>query len=217
MKKGSGKKKKAKPRARVRPKGSPATGQKLPANAVFLVGFMGAGKSTVGRALGSQLNWIFEDLDDRIEARAGRTVAEIFRDSGEAEFRHAEHEALREVLEELRRGTGRIIALGGGAFAQKKNAVLLKASGLPAVFLNAAVEELWQRCCSQASASGAERPLLRNLDDFRKLYRSRRAAYSKAGFTIRTDSRTVDAIAAEIVETLGLKKIAMRTDEGEFE
>ena len=55
-------------------------------NAVFLVGFMGAGKSSVGRALGQRLNWVFEDLDDRIETREGRTVAEIFRDAGESEF-----------------------------------------------------------------------------------------------------------------------------------
>ncbi len=63
---------------------------------------MGAGKSSVGRALGQQLNWLFEDLDDRIQAREGRTVAEIFRDSGEAEFRRAEHAALQHVLQEKR-------------------------------------------------------------------------------------------------------------------
>ena len=76
---------------------------RLPGNSVFLVGFMGAGKSSVGRALGQRLNWIFEDLDDRIQAREGRTVAEIFRDSGESEFRRAEHAALRACA----RGTAR--------------------------------------------------------------------------------------------------------------
>ena len=73
---------------------------------------MGAGKSSVGRALGQRLNWIFEDLDDRIEARERRTVAEIFRDSGELEFRRAEHAALQQVLAGIgrrwraNRGTG---------------------------------------------------------------------------------------------------------------
>jgi len=79
---------------------------------------MGAGKSSVGRALGQRLNWIFEDLDDRIQAREGRTVAEIFRDSGESEFRRAERAALQDVLRELTGGGFRIVALGGGAFVR---------------------------------------------------------------------------------------------------
>ncbi|HTS09821.1 MAG TPA: shikimate kinase, partial [Candidatus Eisenbacteria bacterium] len=57
---------------------------------------MGAGKTSVGRTLGQRLNWAFEDLDDRIQQREGRTIAEIFRDSGELEFRRAEHNALRQ-------------------------------------------------------------------------------------------------------------------------
>ena len=89
---------------------------------------MGAGKSSVGRALGQRLNWLFEDLDDRIERRERRTVAEIFRDSGEPAFRQAEQAALRHVLEELRGGVARIVALGGGAFAHPGNAALLKAA-----------------------------------------------------------------------------------------
>src|SRR5262249_6652771 len=59
--------------------------------AIFLVGFMGAGKTTVGQALALQLGWPFEDLDDRIQAREKRTIEQIFRESGEAEFRRAEH------------------------------------------------------------------------------------------------------------------------------
>jgi len=178
---------------------------------------MGAGKSSVGRALGQRLNWVFEDLDDRIEARAGRTVAEIFRDSGESEFRQAEHAALQQVLRELRGGGARIVALGGGAFAQKKNAALLKSSSLPTVFLDAPVEELWQRCCVQASQSGTERPLLRSLEEFRQLYETRRSGYSGASLQIQTGSRTVETIAAEIAQALGLKKFTMRTEQGEVE
>ena len=76
------------------------SGRVLPRpDAVFLVGFMGAGKSSVGAALGRRLNWIFEDLDDRIERRERRTVAEIFRESGEPAFRRAERSALQDVLE----------------------------------------------------------------------------------------------------------------------
>jgi shikimate kinase len=215
--KASGKTVKATPRTRVRPKRSSTVALALPGNVVFLVGFMGAGKSSVGRVLGQRLNWIFEDLDDRIEAREGRTVADIFRDSGESEFRRAEQAALQQVLEELRGGVARIVALGGGAFVQKQNAALLSASGVPTVFLDAPVDELWQRCCSQASQTGTERPLLRSLKAFRKLYETRRRDYSKASLQIQTGSRTVDTIVAEIAETLGLKKIAMRTEPGEVE
>src|SRR6202051_3487646 len=98
------------PRKRVRSKRAPTVAS---VRAVFLVGFMGAGKSSVGRVLAQRLNWIFEDLDDRIEAREGRTVAEIFRDSGESEFRRAEHAALEQVLAELRRGSATHLVLCG--------------------------------------------------------------------------------------------------------
>ena len=204
-----------KQRLRRKPPKATATGPAT--NAVFLVGFMGAGKSSVGRALGQRLNWVFEDLDDRIAAREGRSVAQIFRDSGESEFRRAEHAALQHVLDELRGGIARIVALGGGAFVQKENAALLKASGVPTVFLDAPVEELWQRCCTQAAQAGVERPLLQNVDQFRKLYKTRRAHYAKASLKVQTGSRTVEIIAAEIAKMLGLKEIALRTEQGEGE
>jgi shikimate kinase len=166
---------------------------------------MGAGKSSVGRALAQRLNWIFEDLDDRIERRQGQTVAEIFRAGGEQEFRRAERAALQEVLEELPRGPSRIIALGGGAFVQKGNAALLKAARVPTIFLDAPVEELWRRCQEQASKVGAQRPLLGSTERFFALYEARRNGYSKASVRIETGSRSVEEIASEIARTLGLR------------
>jgi len=177
---------------------------------------MGAGKSSVGRALGERLNWIFEDLDDRIERREGRSVAEIFRASGESGFRRAEHDALRDLLAELG-GGGRIIALGGGAFVEQNNAALLKHSGLPTIFLDAAVDELWRRCCTQAQEAGVERPLLGSRQQFRKLYQHRRRSYRRASLTISTRRRTVEEIADAITQTLGLKAIAIRVEQGEVE
>jgi shikimate kinase len=178
---------------------------------------MGAGKSSVGRALGQRLNWLFEDLDERIERRERRSVAEIFRDSGEDEFRRAEHAALRQALEESRGGVARIVALGGGAFVQPQNAALLRKAGVPVVFLDASVEESWRRCSEQAEAAGTERPLLKSLEQFSDLYRARRRGYAKAGFTIETDGREVDAIAAEIANKLGLREIKVRRQEGDAE
>ena len=181
---------------------------------IFLVGFMGAGKTTAGRALAQQLNWLFEDLDERIERREHRTVPDIFRNSGESEFRRAEYSALRDVIEELRAGVVKVVALGGGAFAQDSNVALLKAASVPTVFLDAPVEELWRRCCRQTNT---ERPLLRSIDQFRELYEARRASYLHASYRIQTGGRAQDEIAAEIVETLGLKKIEIRAQQGEIE
>src|ERR1700722_16870699 len=113
--------------------------------AVFLVGFMGAGKSSVGRSLARRLGWSFEDLDDRIEAHARRSVPEIFRDLGETEFRRLETTSLRELLSELGAGP-RVVALGGGAFAQPENAALLEHAGVPVIFLDGSAEELFRRC-----------------------------------------------------------------------
>jgi shikimate kinase len=226
LKKRSGKTAEVKSRIRVRLK-APRKPSTIPA--VFLVGFMGAGKTSVGRALGQRLNWLFEDLDDRIVRYEGRTVQQIFRESGEQEFRRAEHQALRDLLEGSagRRspvarasGTrimGRVIALGGGAFVQPKNATLLKAAGVSTVFLDASADELWQRCCQQATEMGAERPLLRSPEQFRKLYNERRKSYSKAGMTVQTSNRSIDEIAAEIVQKLGLNDIPVRIEQGEVE
>jgi shikimate kinase len=219
LKKRSGKPARGKLRKRAR-SNSPKRSAGSPVTAVFLVGFMGAGKTSVGRALGQRLDWIFEDLDDRIERREGRTVPQIFRDSGESAFRKAEHGALRDLLEESSGSASsarRIIALGGGAFVQKNNASLLKQSRMPIVFLDASVDELWQRCCQQASEAGAQRPLLRSQEQFRKLYQERRKSYAKAFMTVDTGNRTVDEVAAEIAQKLGLNEIPIRIEEGEVE
>jgi shikimate kinase len=177
---------------------------------------MGAGKSSVGAALGRRLNWNFEDLDDRIERRERRTVAQIFRESGEPAFRRAERSALQDVLEGIH-DQARVVALGGGAFVQGSNAELLRSSGVPIIFLDAPVEELWERCCRQANEAAAERPLLRSLDHFRELHEKRRPQYCEASLTIETGGRTVDEIADEIAAKLGLKMLDQRSQEGDVE
>ena len=168
--------------------------------AVFLIGFMGAGKTSVGRALGERLGWAFEDLDERIERRERRTVPEIFRESGESEFRRAEHAALKELFSELSAGAEKIVALGGGAFVQEHNARLIEAASVPTVFLDADVEELWRRCREQRT----ERPLLGSLESFRSLCEARRPHYLKASLRQETSGKTIEEIAAEVVRALGL-------------
>jgi shikimate kinase len=165
--------------------------------AVCLVGFMGAGKSSVGAALSRQLGWPFVDLDERIQSREGRTIEEIFRQSGEAGFRREEQAALRDLLRDFA-SSSVVIALGGGAFVQAENAALLKRSGIPTVFLDAPVEELFRRCQEQQ----LDRPLRRDQEQFRQLHEVRRAGYLGAGMRIETSGKDVDTVAAEVARSL---------------
>jgi shikimate kinase len=179
--------------------GRSASGRISAAQAVVLVGFMGAGKTSVGRALGQQLGWNFEDLDDRIQAREQRSIERIFRESGETEFRRAEHAALLELLAEVG-SSPRVVALGGGAFVQPENAALLAQAGVPVVFLDAPVEELFRRCRQEA----VERPLRRDRADFVALYEKRRPHYLTAGLRVDTNGKNLDEVAEEVRRGLGI-------------
>ena len=169
--------------------------------AVFLVGFMGAGKTSVGRALSRRLGWEFEDLDDRIQAREKRKIEEIFERSGEAYFRRAEHEALRELIFGLS-SSPRLIALGGGAFTQARNARLLAQGGFLTIFLDAPIEELFRRCQQEP----VERPLRRDFQQFRELNEQRRPAYLKAALRIETSGKDIEMVAAEAASCLGFEE-----------
>lgn len=161
--------------------------------AIFLVGFMGAGKTSVGRSLARHLGWDFEDLDDRVESREGRTVEQLFREAGEAAFRQAERAALRELLEELG-PSQRVIALGGGAFVQAENSAMLKRPDVVSVFLDGPVQELFRRC----QKHDVERPLRTTLDKFQQLYQERRPLYLQATYRVDTFEKDVEAVALEV-------------------
>jgi shikimate kinase len=165
---------------------------------VVLVGFMGAGKSSVGLALSRRLGWPFEDLDERIQAREKRSIEQIFRQSGELAFRQSEHAALRSLVQEL--DAAKVLALGGGAYAQANNAALLEEPRFSTIFLDAPVEELFRRCRLQQ----LDRPLRGDLDEFRRLYETRRPFYLRAALRIETAGKDVETVAAEAIEALGL-------------
>jgi shikimate kinase len=160
---------------------------------------MGAGKTSVGRVLGLRLDWPFEDLDGRVEAREGKSVAQLFEIYGEAGFRERETAALRELCAELVRSP-RVVALGGGAFVQPENAALIEAIEFPTVFLDAPVEELLRRCRQEERV----RPLCGNERQFRELYDLRLAAYQNAAYRIDTYGKEIEGIAAEVACSLGL-------------
>jgi shikimate kinase len=178
---------------------TPARQSASTVRAIFLVGFMGAGKTSVGKVLGRRLGWLFEDLDDRVHSREGRTVEQIFRESGEAGFRRAETSGLRELLEELG-PSHRVVALGGGAFVQAENAALLDRADVASVFLDGPAEELFRRCHKQQM----ERPLRGTLDQFQKLYQQRRPLYMKATVSIDTTGKDVETVASEILRNVGV-------------
>ena len=168
--------------------------------AVVLVGFMGAGKSSVGAALSRKLGWPFEDLDERIQAREQRSIEQIFRQSGEAVFRQLEHAALRSLVDEPG-ASAKVVALGGGAFAQANNADLVKKAGWSTIFLDAPVDELFRRCQQQQ----LERPLRGDVKEFHRLYENRRPCYLKAGLRIETAGKDVEEVAAEAIARLGVR------------
>jgi shikimate kinase len=170
-----------------------------PVKAVFLVGFMGAGKTSVGQALAAALGWRFVDLDTRITAKTGRSVAEIFEQDGEPCFRKMEHDELRSLLAELDTANT-VVSLGGGTWMQSPNTAVLRQASLPVLFLDAPVEELWQRCLPEQKT----RPLLQSEEAFRELYAARRKAYAEHTLLVETQGRSIEEVASQIRLLLGL-------------
>ncbi|HEV3038873.1 MAG TPA: shikimate kinase [Candidatus Angelobacter sp.] len=163
-------------------------------HSIFLVGFMGAGKSTVGRILAQRLGWAFYDLDVIIEAREHATVANIFAQAGEPRFRELERKALAGLLENELQRANAVVGLGGGAFAQPENRKVLQSYGARTVLLNAPIEELRRRC----NESGGQRPLAGDAARFEQLFEDRRAAYRLADFHVETGGKSVEDVAGEI-------------------
>jgi shikimate kinase len=137
---------------------------------IYLVGFMGAGKSTTARALGRRLGWRVEDVDEQVEARERRTVADIFGDRGEAYFRAAEREIVRQLAAEREV----VVATGGGTFADPDNRALIRADGA-AIWLDVPFDVALQR-----APRDGRRPLATDRAQFEALYLARRAAYQQA-------------------------------------
>ena len=160
---------------------------------VVLVGFMGSGKSSVGRELARRFGAPFVDVDERIESSAGSPIRELFAREGEPAFRAREKAALREALSVK----GCVVATGGGAFSDEENRVLLRTYA-PVVYLEAAVETLLERL-----AGDLGRPLLRGGDReavVRELLSRRVPGYRTADVTVRTDGRTVEEVAGQVAD-----------------
>jgi shikimate kinase len=147
---------------------------------IYLVGFMGCGKSTVGRALADELGWRFFDLDEEIEKAAGESITEIFEKRGEEEFRALETEALKKRVRDVRMGRPQVIALGGGAFTRQENFELATHHGVT-IWLDTPLDVIERRIAEET-----HRPLARDPVRLRALYEDRRQAYERADYRIET-------------------------------
>lgn len=161
---------------------------------IFLVGFMGSGKTTVGKLLASQLQVPFVDLDEEIERQHGMTIFEMFKTYGEKYFREIEHEAIRGYAQ--REAPAAVIALGGGAFAQPNNIDLIQKTGI-SIWLDVPLEELEKRVLGSP-----QRPLAQQPEKFRQLYEQRRPFYAQAHLHIEAQGKTPGQIVEEILDWL---------------
>jgi shikimate kinase len=163
-------------------------GARPPLRLVCLAGFMGCGKTTVGRLLAQQLGWRFVDLDERIETQTGLRISEIFARLGEPSFRKIETAELARALgESAASNVPSVVALGGGTFVQQENLDLLHGACMPdgvpragcVVWIDCPVELLLSRCVTMD-----DRPLFRDETSFRKLYEERLPFYRRADFRV---------------------------------
>lgn len=154
---------------------------------LILTGFMGTGKTTVGRLVAQRLGMPFVDTDDEIVRRAGLPIPEIFARYGEAEFRKLE----RAICSELAADHGQVIATGGGALVNTETRIAV-AEGNLLVCLMAAPETVRVRL---ADPSG--RPLAK---DWQNLYEKRRAAYAEIPQQVDTSDKTPEQVAEEIIK-----------------
>jgi shikimate kinase len=171
---------------------------------IVLTGFMGSGKSSVGRALALLLDWNFVDLDCEIEREQGRKIREIFAGEGEAEFRKIEAATLTSVLASAPRPV--VLATGGGTYVQTDNAKLLRTEGAIVIFLQATPETLMRRCCD---GEEGVRPLAADRDAFVRVYEERLPIYRTADITVDSDNMSPEGAARVVVEKL---KLLRRSD-----
>lgn len=166
------------------------------ANPIFLVGMMGAGKSTVGKCLAERLGMDFVDLDEELECRCGVSIPFIFREEGEEGFRRRESA----LIEEFTRAKGLVVATGGGAVTQEKNRTLLKNAPIFTVHLKVSAEQCYRR------TKNSDRPLLQcenPLEKITLLLESRNPLYGEvASLTVDTDGKASKRVAEELNQAL---------------
>jgi shikimate kinase len=176
----------------------------LGGRSIVLVGMMGAGKSSIGRRLASELGLPFVDADGEIEAAAGMTISEIFETHGEPYFRSGEARVIARLLE----GGPQVLASGGGAFINPQTRALIRARGV-SVWLKADLDVLMRRIRRRS-----DRPLLKTDDPERTLQRlieERYPVYAEADVTVYSRDVSHESIVADIVAALADRFTAGRS------
>lgn len=170
---------------------------------LYLVGFMGVGKSTIGIRLARELGYSFFDSDKEIERRVGKSVVEIFADAGEAAFRQYECE----FIDSGHPKEGCVISCGGGLVVQNGMSEKLKSKGI-VICLFASIESILER-----TQQNTKRPLL-NVDDpaahIRKLFAEREPVYMNSGICISTEGRSISEIVKHVLrayKALSLERV----------
>ncbi len=174
-----------------------------PIHNLALIGFMGTGKSSVGRLVADLLRFTYFDTDQVIEARAHKSISDIFEQDGEPAFREWE----RRVVEELTTRTKTVISTGGGLPANEKNLVSLKTHAL-VVCLWAAPETIYERVREHT-----HRPLLNQpdtLENIRKLLAAREPYYRQADVLVNTGLRSVREVATQVIHQFHMAQAAHR-------
>ncbi len=162
---------------------------------IYLVGFMGSGKTTVGELVARELGYRFIDLDREIERRRGMSIAEIFEREGEVEFRRLEALSLRDT----EGGPDLVVATGGGTLTIPENREFVRRTGLT-VWLDASLEVLLQRCREGA----ARRPVLAGEEAMRALLDERTPGYRGADVRADTEGRSPEQVARWIASRMDL-------------
>jgi shikimate kinase len=169
---------------------------------IYLTGFMGAGKSTVGRALAQRLGWAFVDLDSKIESRCRMPIPRIFTERGEEWFRQQEHEA----LEAIPGSADTVVAVGGGALQRPDNRRLMRRRGIT-VWLDVPFSLILQRLGDDGRLT---RPLFTDQEAARALFEERRPQYARADRVIQIRAqRQPDDLARDIETLIGKPSCAI--------
>lgn len=165
---------------------------------IALIGFMGTGKTSVGRLVAEQLRFDYLDTDEMIQSATGKTIAEIFSRDGEAAFRALEEK----VVEEISTRSKSVISTGGGLPVNPKNLARLKSHAL-VVCLWASPEKIWERVKNQS-----HRPLLHDESPqkkIRELLAARKPFYKKADVLLNTELRSLREVAQQVVHQFRLE------------
>lgn len=161
---------------------------------LYLVGFMGSGKSTVGRSLSEELGWCFFDIDQEIEEEQCCTIAQIFAERGEAVFRELESEALRRRVTHIEAGNPCVVALGGGAFVQQRNWEMIENNGVT-VWLDCSLDVIQSRLGDLRT-----RPLASDPASMAKLFEARRPLYARADYHVKSDCEDPAEVTRQILD-----------------